>query len=104
MGRVPRAGYPDIQKMMAHSPLATTTSSSRSTGAERDHDLLTSSRGIHSDPATGKQMAMTSSGTVAVKPVDKRSWDYLVRSGLAGGLAGCAVSIEFYLTYQAQRC
>ncbi|GBF60917.1 mitochondrial carrier protein [Trichophyton mentagrophytes] len=75
---------------MAHSPLATTTSSSRSTGAERDHDLLTSSRGIHSDPATGKQMAMTSSGTVAVKPVDKRSWDYLVRSGLAGGLAGCA--------------
>lgn len=26
------------------------------------------------------------------KTVDKRSWDYIVRSGLAGGVAGCAVS------------
>ena len=27
-----------------------------------------------------------------VKPADKRSLDYLVRSGIAGGIAGCAVS------------
>lgn len=27
-----------------------------------------------------------------IKPVDKRSLDYVLRSGLAGGLAGCAVS------------
>lgn len=26
------------------------------------------------------------------KPVQKRSVDYVLRSGLAGGLAGCAVS------------
>lgn len=30
---------------------------------------------------------------VARKDVDKRSLDYVLRSGLAGGLAGCAVSI-----------
>jgi|FreactcultuFSWF8_1027224.scaffolds.fasta_scaffold00045_126 hypothetical protein len=24
-------------------------------------------------------------------PVNKQSWDYVMRSGLAGGIAGCAV-------------
>ena len=28
----------------------------------------------------------------ATKPLDKRGLDYLLRSGIAGGLAGCAVS------------
>lgn len=28
----------------------------------------------------------------AGKSLDKRSWDYVLRSGLAGGVAGCAVS------------
>lgn len=28
------------------------------------------------------------------KPVDKRSLDYVLRSGLAGGIAGCAVSLD----------
>lgn len=28
-----------------------------------------------------------------VKAVDKRSLDYVLRSGLAGGLAGCAVGL-----------
>lgn len=28
----------------------------------------------------------------AQKKLDKRSWDYIVRSGVAGGIAGCAVS------------
>lgn len=27
---------------------------------------------------------------------DKRSWEYIIKSGLAGGVAGCAVSIEFF--------
>ncbi|KAL9116331.1 MAG: hypothetical protein Q9187_007144 [Circinaria calcarea] len=30
----------------------------------------------------------------AQKPVDKQSLDYVLRSGLAGGLAGCAVSYK----------
>ncbi|EFR04760.1 mitochondrial carrier protein LEU5 [Nannizzia gypsea CBS 118893] len=75
---------------MAHSPLATSTTDPRSTDTERGHDLFTSSRGTHSELSPGKQTAMTNQGTVAVQPVDKRSLDYLIRSGLAGGLAGCA--------------
>jgi len=31
----------------------------------------------------------------SVKSVDKRSLDYLLRTGFAGGLAGCAVSPPF---------
>lgn len=31
-------------------------------------------------------------GSGAIKQVDKRSLDYILRSGLAGGMAGCAVS------------
>lgn len=31
-------------------------------------------------------------GIYVVKPVDKQSLEYVLRSGLAGGLAGCAVS------------
>ena len=30
----------------------------------------------------------------AQKPVDKQNLDYVLRSGLAGGLAGCAVSFN----------
>lgn len=29
------------------------------------------------------------------KELDKRSLDYIIRSGLAGGLAGCAVSTSY---------
>ncbi|KAM5444194.1 coenzyme A transporter [Microsporum ferrugineum] len=76
---------------MTHSPLATSTAKdSSSTATDRSHDLLTSTRGTLSDLGTGRQKSMTNPGTVTVKPVDKRSWDYLIRSGLAGGLAGCA--------------
>ena len=32
-----------------------------------------------------------------LKQVNKRSLDYVARSGLAGGLAGCAVSDLIYL-------
>jgi hypothetical protein len=28
------------------------------------------------------------------EPIDKRSLDYILRSGLAGGLAGCAVGVS----------
>jgi solute carrier family 25 protein 16 len=27
------------------------------------------------------------------KKLDKRSWEYMAKSGIAGGLAGCAVSL-----------
>lgn len=30
------------------------------------------------------------------RQVNKRSLDYVLRSGLAGGLAGCAVSIRYF--------
>lgn len=35
-------------------------------------------------------------GTMAVKQgrLDKKSWDYIIRSGIAGGIAGCAVSTD----------
>lgn len=38
--------------------------------------------------------------------VDKRSFDYLMRSGLAGGLAGCAVRIAlfFFWVGLSRRC
>ncbi|KAA8648160.1 coenzyme A transporter [Aspergillus tanneri] len=39
------------------------------------------------DPSTGQHRQNDREG---VKPVDKRSVDYIARSGLAGGLAGCA--------------
>jgi solute carrier family 25 (mitochondrial carrier protein), member 16 len=29
--------------------------------------------------------------TPAQKKLDKKSWDYIIRSGIAGGVAGCAV-------------
>lgn len=31
------------------------------------------------------------------RKVDKQSWDYLWRSGVAGGFAGCAVRLTFLL-------
>ena len=48
---------------------------------------------------TSKQpAAVTSKGQLpqpaqqnVTTPKDKRSWDYIWRSGVAGGLAGCAV-------------
>ena len=30
------------------------------------------------------------------KPLDKRSLDYILRTGLAGGLAGCAVGVNMF--------
>jgi hypothetical protein len=35
------------------------------------------------------------------KPIDKRSWDYILRSGFAGGLAGCAVCFPRVLCWIA---
>ena len=32
-----------------------------------------------------------SASTPAQKKVDKKSWDYIIRSGVSGGVAGCAV-------------
>lgn len=44
--------------------------------------------------------AVRKNGSGGIKQVDKRSLDYILRSGLAGGLAGCAVSRE-YRSFQA---
>ncbi|KAF3483321.1 mitochondrial carrier protein [Arthroderma uncinatum] len=77
--------------MMTHSPLATSTASDPSAAStDRGHELPTSSRGSLTGPGAGKQPTMSNPGAVTVKQVDTRSWDYLLRSGLAGGLAGCA--------------
>lgn len=47
----------------------------------------------HRDPAICPTDDEHGSVAVATKqPLDKRSFDYLWRSGVAGGLAGCAVS------------
>lgn len=36
---------------------------------------------------------------VSRKKVDKQSWDYIWRSGTAGGLAGCAVRSGFFNSF-----
>jgi hypothetical protein len=35
------------------------------------------------------------------KPLDKKSLDYIMKSGVAGGLAGCAVGAILYPNYTA---
>lgn len=39
--------------------------------------------------------------TMSRKKVDKQSWDYVWRSGTAGGLAGCAVCSGFFKALSA---
>lgn len=38
-------------------------------------------------------LAVSGASRVEGKHIDKKSWGYVVRSGVAGGLAGCAVCI-----------
>ncbi|EEP80023.1 mitochondrial carrier protein LEU5 [Uncinocarpus reesii 1704] len=45
---------------------------------------------VHAVERKMMQSGQRSHGSTAAKEVDKRSLDYLLRSGLAGGLAGCA--------------
>lgn len=48
--------------------------------------------GTHAPEHTTDSRRMTPSTSPQTKPhVDKQSWDYVMRSGLAGGIAGCAV-------------
>jgi hypothetical protein len=48
--------------------------------------------GTHAPDHSTDSRRMTSSMPPQTKaPVDKQSWDYVMRSGLAGGIAGCAV-------------
>ena len=48
--------------------------------------------GTHAPDHTTESRRMTSSSPPQTKaPVNKQSWDYVMRSGLAGGIAGCAV-------------
>lgn len=38
--------------------------------------------------------AVTARGPVPRRVVDKQSTEYIIKSGIAGGLAGCAVSLD----------
>lgn len=45
-------------------------------------------------PATNEApIAASEAGGQSEKRIDKKSLDYLIRSGVAGGLSGCAVSM-----------
>lgn len=46
------------------------------------------------------QTEMGVGGMNGIKPVDKRSLEYVLRSGLAGGIAGCAVSFRGLLVME----
>lgn len=43
-------------------------------------------------------------GSGGVKQLDKQSLDYVLRSGLAGGMAGCAVSLFILSTIDLHHC
>ena len=50
--------------------------------------------GTHAPEHSTDSRRMTPSTSTPLQtkpPVDKQSWDYVMRSGLAGGIAGCAV-------------
>lgn len=47
----------------------------------------------HAD--TSSSVPMKQNGRPGSRELNKRSLDYVLRSGLAGGLAGCAVSLGF---------
>jgi hypothetical protein len=46
-----------------------------------------------------KQDAATKTAAQRTKKIDKHSLDYVIRSGIAGGLAGCAVRILYAAIY-----
>jgi solute carrier family 25 protein 16 len=84
-------------------PMSSSGSSSSSSGSGHTTKATQSQQLQTTDHSPAKTAMMTKmSGMEAVggartatttprKEVDKRSLDYLMRSGLAGGLAGCAV-------------
>lgn len=43
-------------------------------------------------PVGDASLAVSGASHAEGKHIKKKSWDYVVRSGVAGGLAGCAVS------------
>jgi hypothetical protein len=47
--------------------------------------------GTHAPEHTTDSRRMTPPTPQTKAPVNKQSWDYVMRSGLAGGIAGCAV-------------
>jgi hypothetical protein len=61
-------------------PPTTPTGSGQAAGKLRTED----------DPSV---VPLSKDGGGGIKAIDKRSLDYVLRSGLAGGVAGCAVSI-----------
>jgi len=47
--------------------------------------------------------ALGSASSTGKKKIDRQSWNYIVKSGIAGGLAGCAVRIPLVLTLISSR-
>lgn len=58
-----------------------------------DASEVASSRQVHREPAicSTDDDAVIPKREAARRTLDKRSWEYIVKSGLAGGFAGCAV-------------
>ncbi|WEW61189.1 coenzyme A transporter [Emydomyces testavorans] len=71
---------------MSHTAhLSTQTTKTQATSDTEQHAAIRAAGRQMMQPATRKY-----DGSNRVREVDKRSLDYLIRSGLAGGLAGCA--------------
>jgi hypothetical protein len=67
-------------------------------GGNRGRGGISSMRQSQSEIDPSHQRVNANAGASA-KPVDKRSLDYVLRSGLAGGVAGCAVSVSLSLFF-----
>lgn len=77
--------------------------------------ILQSNVGTTHDPATTTMSGSTighptktpvsldKASVPCQKSIDKQSWDYVVRSGLAGGTAGCAVSCHLRVLEEGRK-
>jgi solute carrier family 25 protein 16 len=72
----------------ASSNIMTTTAQTLSAHTKRQQPLLYPA---DADPIISSKEKMASAGQGPARKVDKQSPEYLLKSGLAGGLAGCAV-------------
>lgn len=76
-------------KRSAAMPLTSTRDAATSTNLAQSHEM-----GAHqtADKSIHGQTALPTKTVPDGAKIDKRSLDYVLKSGLAGGLAGCAVS------------
>jgi len=76
--------------------IMTTTAQTIPAHAERQQPLLYPA---DADPIKSGTEKMASTGQGPARKVDKQSPEYLLKSGLAGGLAGCAVRSKCHLCH-----